>query len=115
MPYIRISTNKPISAKQALELKAGLGRAVEQIPGKSESVLMVEFVGEQMMFYRGETGDFAFIDVRFSGSVDFDDKKRFTENVFLLTERVLGIKQGNANLTITNFSDWGTKGTLLGR
>lgn len=115
MPYIRLSTSASIDAAQALELKAGLARAVELIPGKTESKLMVELCGAQTMFYRGEVGDFAFVDAKFSGQVDFAYKKRFAEAALKLAEAVLGLPPGNANLTITCYGEWGTQGTLLGR
>lgn len=115
MPYIRLSTSAKIDAAQAWELKAGLARAVELIPGKTEGKLMVELCGNQTMFYRGEVGDFAFIDAKFSGAVGFDDKKRFAEAALKLAEDVLGLPRGNANLTISCYGEWGTMGTLLGR
>lgn len=115
MPYIRLSTNKVITTEMAVLLKTELARAVETVPGKSEATLMIELCGEQVMFYRGAEGDFAFIDARFSGAVVFEDKKRFTEAALCRVEEVLGLERGNANLTFTAYSDWGTKGTLFSR
>lgn len=115
MPYIRVSTTRVMSAEQQLALKAGLARAVELIPGKDESKLMVELAAGQAMYYRGEAGEFAFIDARFSGAVDFADKKRFTEAALGLCEQVLDLAPGDANLTISCYDEWGTKGTLLAR
>lgn len=96
-------------------LKAGLARAVELIPGKTEAKLMVEICSGQVMFYRGEDVDCAFIDARFSGVVDFADQKLFTEEALKVTEEVLGLIPGNANLTFSCYDAWGTRGTLLGR
>lgn len=115
MPYIRLSTSANIDAAQAAELKAGLARAAELIPGKTENKLMVELCGKQTMFYRGEVGNFAFIDAKFSGQVGFADKKRFAEAALKLTEDVLGLPHGNANLTFTCHGEWGAQGTLLAR
>lgn len=115
MPYIRVSTNRMITPEQVHELKSGLARAVELIPGKGEAALMVELCAEQVMFYRGEDVDCAFIDARFSGAVGFADKRRFTEAALGLTEEVLGLLPGNANLTFSCYAEWGTRGTLLAR
>lgn len=115
MPYIRLSTSKPVSAEQQIALKSELARAVELIPGKKEALLMVEIVAGQTMFYRGERGDFAFIDARFSGDIPFEHKKIFTEAAFKTVAEVLGLNEESVNLTFSCFSDWGTKGTLLGR
>ncbi len=115
MPYIRFSTSKPVAAEQEMALKAGLARAVELIPGKKEAVLMVEIAAGQTMFYRGERGDFAFIDARFSGEIPFEQKKIFTEAAIKTAAEVLGLSVDSVNLTFLCFSDWGTKGTLLGR
>lgn len=115
MPYIRVSASKPATAEQELALKAGLARAVELIPGKKEALLMVEIAAGQTMFYRGERGDFAFIDARFSGEIPFEQQKTFTEAAIKTAAEVLGLSVDSVNLTFLCFDAWGTKGTLLGR
>lgn len=115
MPYIRVATTRVMSAEQQLALKDGLARAVELIPGKDESKLMVELAGGLAMYYRGAAGEFAFIDAKFSGAVDFADKKRFTETALAVCEQVLDLRPGDANLTFSCYDEWGIKGTLLAR
>ena len=43
MPYIDAKVNVSITAEQEKELKTRLGKAIEIIPGKSESWLMIAF------------------------------------------------------------------------
>lgn len=115
MPYIRLSTTKEIDAEKQLCLKAELARATELVPGKKEALLMVELAAGQTMFYRGQEGDFAFIDARFSGEVPFAEQKIFTEAAIAAAAEVLGLKTEDINLTFSCFNSWGTRGTLVGR
>lgn len=52
MPFIEVKTTENLSAVAA-ELKSALGDAITAIPGKSESWLMVNLVGEQKMYFQG--------------------------------------------------------------
>ena len=52
MPFIEVKTTEDLSAVAA-ELKSALGDAITAIPGKSESWLMVNLVGEQKMYFQG--------------------------------------------------------------
>ena len=36
MPFIKAKTSRPVLPEQEAELKAGMGKAIEHIPGKSE-------------------------------------------------------------------------------
>ena len=46
MPYINARTTTPVSAEKQEAIKALLGKAIENIPGKSEAWLMVEICPE---------------------------------------------------------------------
>lgn len=50
MPFIEVKTTEDLSAVVS-ELKSALGDAITAIPGKSESWLMVNLVGEQKMYF----------------------------------------------------------------
>lgn len=53
MPFIEVKTTEDLSAVAA-ELKSALGDAITAIPGKSESWLMVNLVGEQKNVLSGQ-------------------------------------------------------------
>ena len=46
MPMVGVITNVSISGSARAELARGLGEAVQLIPGKSESQLMIKIEGE---------------------------------------------------------------------
>ena len=41
MPFINVKTNQAVSKEQQTAIKAGLGKAITALPGKSEQWLMV--------------------------------------------------------------------------
>ena len=43
MPFIKAKVSCPISQEQESELKTGIGKAIELVPGKSEEYLLLEF------------------------------------------------------------------------
>ena len=70
MPFININTNVSVSKAQETAVKTRLGKAIELIPGKSESWLMVGFEPERPMYFRGiDSGRIAFVEVSVYGSV----------------------------------------------
>ena len=62
MPFIEVKTTEDLSAVAA-ELKSALGDAITAIPGKSESWLMVNLVGEQKMYFQGSDAPCALFSV----------------------------------------------------
>ena len=57
MPFININTNVSVSKEQEVAVKTRLGKAIELIPGKSESWLMVGFEGEHPLYFRGSDSE----------------------------------------------------------
>lgn len=66
MPFIEVKTTEDLSAVAA-ELKSALGDAITAIPGKSESWLMVNLVGEQKMYFQGSDTPCALFSVSIFG------------------------------------------------
>lgn len=115
MPYVKYTTTEKLSDAQRVELKAGFGRLMSTIPGKTEAKLMVAIEEGDAMYFGGEAKPLAFIDARFSGSIAFEHKKAFTEAAFRLAEQVCGLDKASVYLTFSEFDSWGTGGTLAGR
>ncbi|MEG0752287.1 MAG: phenylpyruvate tautomerase MIF-related protein [Angelakisella sp.] len=113
MPFISIHTNLSPDSNKKNVIKAELGRLISIIPGKSEPVLMVEFVDGSTFFMGGVgEGNCAMVDVRCYKTAPFEANKEFTQEVFQLLERELNIPQGRIYLTLMELPTWGTKGTL---
>lgn len=71
MPFIEVKTTEDLSAVAA-ELKSALGDAITAIPGKSESWLMVNLVGEQKMYFQGGDAPCALFSVSIFGTTTDD-------------------------------------------
>jgi phenylpyruvate tautomerase PptA (4-oxalocrotonate tautomerase family) len=112
MPYIAVNTTKKLSAAGKKKIKTELGRLIGIIPTKSEANLLVDFSGGRSMYKAGDEVPGAFIDLRLFHKADYEAKKKFTEETFELLSRELGLKKENMFLTIMEFENWGSGGTL---
>ena len=54
MPFINSKISVTVTDEQEQEIKSRLGQAIQAIPGKSESWLMVGFEPEYRLYFRGE-------------------------------------------------------------
>ena len=113
MPYIAVNTSQTLSADQKEKIKTELGRLITLIPGKTEAVTLIDFSDSRTIYKNGVKVTGAFIDVRLFQKADFEPKKLFTEKVFVLFSKELGIEKENMYLTIVEFENWGFAGTLI--
>ena len=112
MPYIAINTSQKLSDAQKEKIKAELGRLIAIIPTKIEAYLMVDFSDARTFYKAGQKVEGAFIDLRLFRKSEFEPKKKFTEETLKMLSSELGIKKENMYLTIMEFDDWGSDGTL---
>lgn len=113
MPYIAVNTAKALSQSERETVKSELGKLIRMLPNKSERVLMVDFCGGREIWLGGvkrENG--AFVDVRLWGACEPEAKKKFTEAVFSMLEKNIGSSPDSAYLTIGEYANWGSGGTL---
>ena len=114
MPYIAINTTLNLSESQKEKIKAELGRLIAVIPTKNEAGLLVDFSGSRTIYKAGENVSGIFIDLRLFHKSEYEPKKKFTEETLSMLSRELGVKKENMYLTIMEFENWGTGGTLIG-
>jgi phenylpyruvate tautomerase PptA (4-oxalocrotonate tautomerase family) len=112
MPYIAINTVQKLSEEKQEKVKAELGRLISIIPTKTEAGLLVDFSGDRGIYKAGAKVNGAFVETRLYHKADFEAKKNFTEGVFELFSRELGIDKANMYLNILEFDNWGSGGTL---
>jgi len=112
MPYIAINTSNKLSSAKKDKIKTELGRLIAIIPGKTEAVTLVEFSDSRTVFKNGKEVSGAFIDVRLFHKAEFEPKKKFTEETFKMLSEELGTEKDNMYLTIMEFENWGSDGTL---
>jgi hypothetical protein len=108
MPYIRVSATQKLSPEKQQALVDGLGEALGLIPGKDARGLIVDLDDGRTMFTGGvKQENFVFADVRYFSNFEYHIKKKFTQAVFAVFNKVLGTRPEQAFLTITEFSAWG--------
>jgi len=112
MPYIAINTSLKLSVTQKEKIKSEFGRLITIIPTKTEAGTLVDFSDSRTIYKGGVEVAGAFIDVRLFHKADFEPKKKFTEEIFELLLRELGIAKENIYLNIMEFDNWGTAGTF---
>ena len=112
MPYIAVNTSEKLPAAKMEKIKAEFGRLITIIPTKAEANLQVDFSDGRTIYKAGENVQGAFIDLRLFHKAEFEPKKKFTEETFAMLIRELNIKKENIFLTIMEFENWGSAGTL---
>ena len=82
MPFIETRTSKEISREAEAEIRKRLGKDIEVFAGKSESWLMLDFIGGARMAFRGETEpECAIISVELFGKAKKTEYDAFTKKV----------------------------------
>jgi phenylpyruvate tautomerase PptA (4-oxalocrotonate tautomerase family) len=112
MPYIAINTTEKLPVPKQEIIKAEIGRLISIIPTKTEGGLLIDFSGDHSFYRAGSPVKGAYVEVRLYRPSDFEAKKKFTEEVFGLLSRELGIETGHMHLNIIELENWGGGGTL---
>ncbi len=110
MPYIQLRTNKGITKEQEQEIKARLGEAID-IVGKSEAWLMVEFVPNCNLYFKGDNSeDIAYVDVKLYGRSDASSYNNLTKEITAILNENLNINSSNIYISYGEFINWGWNG-----
>ena len=110
MPYIQTRTNTEINEEQRNEIKRRLGEAIS-ILGKSESWLMVEFVPNCNLYFKGDkTNPIAYVDVKLYGSSDPSSYNNMTKEITGILTETLGISPANIYISYGEYANWGWNG-----
>ena len=112
MPYIALNTSLEISETQKELIKTELGSLITIIPDKTESKLMIDFSESKTIYKAGSKTSGVFIDLRLFHKSEFEAKKEFTEKTIEMINQKLDISKENIYLTIMEFDNWGSGGTL---
>ena len=116
MPFIKAKVSCPISPKQESELKAGMGKAIEFVPGKSEEYLLLEFEDNCRLWLRGKNDEpTAYIEVAIFGNELHYGYDAFTAEVTNLFSKVLNICPNHINIKYEDIIAWGVQGTYIDR
>lgn len=111
MPFIQTRTNKSISEEQKVNIKSRLGEAITLI-GKSESWLMLDFVPDCNMFFKGNNNiDMAYIDVKLYGNASDEACNNMTKAITNIISSELDIDPSNIYVSYIPISNWGWNGS----
>lgn len=108
MPFINSKINIKITQEQEEEIKSRLGKAIELIPGKSESWLMVGFEDDYHLYFKGENVQkIVFVEIKVFGNENKGAFEKMTEAVCDIYEDVLGINPANIYVKYETATNWG--------
>lgn len=111
MPFINIKTNQSVSRTQQESVKAGLGKAITALPGKSEQWLMVAIEPDAILYYQGTDAPAAMIQVQICGAVSSQASENLTARICELIQAELNIPQNRIYISYFGTPDWGWNGT----
>ncbi|AQR97889.1 MULTISPECIES: phenylpyruvate tautomerase MIF-related protein [Clostridium] len=111
MPFIGSKVSVKISKEKEEIIKTKLGKAIELIPGKSETFLMVGFEDGYSLYFAGEKLEKgAFIEVKIFGKASKDAYANLTAEICKIYEEELEIPQNKIYVKYEEVSDWGWNG-----
>ena len=92
MPYIETTSNVSIPGRKEQVIKDRMGDAIEKIPGKTESWLMLSFRDNAAMYFKGTDAPCAICQVKlFGGSATEEDYAALTEALTDILREELGV------------------------
>ena len=111
MPFIGSKVTIKLSPEKEEAVKKRLGKAIELIPGKSETYLMVGFEDEYKLYFKGEKLEKgAFIEIKVFGKVSKEAFDKMTAEVCTIFEEELGIPQNKIYVKYEEVENWGWNG-----
>lgn len=112
MPYIEAKFSSKLDDSKITALKEGFGKAIECIPGKSESWLMVNIEDGKNLFFQGNAdGDTAYLSVSIFGSADKKNYDALTGELCKLISSVTKTAPNRIYITYTEYDKWGWNGS----
>jgi phenylpyruvate tautomerase PptA (4-oxalocrotonate tautomerase family) len=111
MPYISTKTTVTITPEKREIIKSKLGIAIELIPGKNESWLMLSFEDNSIMYFKGSNDiPLAFVDVQIFGKSSAEAYNDLTKAITEILKEELGIKPEGIYVKYEEVSTWGWNG-----
>jgi phenylpyruvate tautomerase PptA (4-oxalocrotonate tautomerase family) len=111
MPFIGSKVSVKTSKEKEENIKKRLGEAIELIPGKSETFLMVGFEDEYSLYFSGEKLEKgAFIEVKIFGKTSKEAYDNLTAEICNIYEDELGIPQNKIYVKYEEVENWGWNG-----
>lgn len=113
MPYISTTVNIGISSRREQALKERMGRAIELLPGKTESWLMLQFQDNASLYFKGSNEPCAICQVKLFGSVSEEDYANLTRALTDILQEELELDGDRVYVTYEEIGTWGWNGGNL--
>ncbi len=108
MPFIDTKLNFRLPREKEEIVKAKLGEAIEVFPGKSEYWLMLRFVDECRMWFRGyDQFPTAMVEVKLFGSPNEEKCAEMTKVICRIFKEELGVAPDHVYVEYTFTDHWG--------
>ena len=113
MPYIATTSNVSISSRKKETIKERMGEAIELIPGKTESWLMLSFRDNVSMYFKGDDEPCAIMQVKLFGTADEKSYANLTEALTDIIREELDIDPDRIYVAYEEINTWGWNGGNL--
>lgn len=111
MPFIHTRTNLEITPDAEKSLKEKLGQAIEEVPGKSERYLMLQFTGNCRLYFHGDNREpLAFVEVMIYGGASDSAYDNLTAAITGALTETLNIPAANIYVEYQETPHWGWNG-----
>lgn len=111
MPYAHLTTNLPLDAAKAEQIKAKLGSMISDIPGKSEVWLMVNITPSAMLWFKGTSDACAIVEVASFGGPNRAAYDKLTAHITTMLEDSLNVAPDRIYVRYHETQNWGWNGT----
>lgn len=111
MPFINSKISIKITKEQEEKIKTRLGQAISLIPGKSETWLMVGFEDEYSLYFKGKSGEIAFIEVKIFGKAPKNAYDDLTAAICDIYNEEIGIDKDKIYVKYEEVENWGFNGS----
>jgi phenylpyruvate tautomerase PptA (4-oxalocrotonate tautomerase family) len=112
MPFIGSKVTVRISKEKEEIIKKKLGEAIQLIPGKRETFLMIGFEEESSLYFGGEKLEKgAFIEVKIFKKASKDDYANLTRAICNIYEEELEIPKNKIYVKYEEVENWGWNGS----
>lgn len=113
MPFITFTSNQKFSLRQENEITKKTGELISILPNKKEENLMIHIEDNQIMYFRGEAAPCMMIAVKLYKNIEFEAKKRFTEQLIEMINEITQIDKNDVYVSFDEYPIWGKQGTLV--
>lgn len=111
MPFINSKVSFKLSKQDEETIKMKLGKAIELIPGKSETWLMVGFEDEYKLYFQGEPSPkLVFVEVSVYGTASNEACNRLTGAICDIYNEVTGTPVDKIYVRYQETDKWGWNG-----